>query len=114
MTEVFQYVAGILVIVGALFSLLSALGVLRFPDLYTRLHAAAKSGVVGAGLIILAIPLAALDPAIAARAVVAVAFLALTTPISAHLLARAALQAGVPPANITVVNDLEKESGGSS
>jgi multicomponent Na+:H+ antiporter subunit G len=112
--EVLQYLAGLFVLLGTLFSLLAAVGVLRFPDLYTRLHAAAKTGVVGAGFVLLALAIAALDPAIAIRAVVAIVFLGLTTPIAAHLLARAALLAGIAPANITVVNDLEKERPGSS
>jgi len=108
--EIFQYVAGIAVIVGAVFSLLAAIGLLRFPDLYTRLHAAAKTGVVGAGFVLLAVALAAFDVAVSLRALGGIVFLVLTTPVAAHLLARAALAAGIAPANITVVNDLANES----
>ena len=108
--EIFQYVAGIAVIVGAVFSLLAAIGLLRFPDLYTRLHAATKTGVVGAGFVLLAVALAAFDVAVSLRALGGIVFLVLTTPVAAHLLARAALAAGIAPANITVVNDLANES----
>ena len=108
--EIFQYVAGIAVIVGAVFSLLAAIGLLRFPDLYTRLHAATKTGVVGAGVVLLAVALAAFDVAVSLRALGGIVFLVLTTPVAAHLLARAALAAGIAPANITVVNDLANES----
>ena len=54
----------VLLVVGSLFSLLAALGLLRFPDLYTRMHAASKAGTVGSGLLLLAAGLHALDIAI--------------------------------------------------
>nr|WP_272210627.1 monovalent cation/H(+) antiporter subunit G [Marinicella sp. W31]MDC2876528.1 monovalent cation/H(+) antiporter subunit G [Marinicella sp. W31] len=44
-----------LMLAGALFALTAAIGVLRLPDLYSRMHAASKAGTVGAGLIFLAI-----------------------------------------------------------
>jgi len=107
--QAFQWLAGGLMLLGAAFGLLGAVGVLRFPDLYTRLHAASKAGLVGAGLVLLAAAIALFDAPVALRAMAAIVFLALTTPIAAHLLARAGLLAGVAPANITDVNDLEKE-----
>ena len=47
------YVAAALLLVGSLFCVVAALGLVRFPDLYTRLHAAAKAGPIGAGLVLL-------------------------------------------------------------
>ena len=41
-----QYIAAAFVLVGAVFGLLAAIGIVRLPDLYTRLHAASKAGVV--------------------------------------------------------------------
>lgn len=106
MIDVLQYLASILVIAGGVFSLLSAVGMIRLPDLYTRMHAASKSGVVGAGLVLLAIVLVSLDGAVIMRALLGIIFLVLTTPVAAHLLARAAYQAGISPAPETVLNDL--------
>ena len=60
--EILQYIAGVFVLIGCVFSLLAAIGVLRFPDLYTRLHAATKTGVVGAGFVLLALSVAGLMP----------------------------------------------------
>ncbi|HTJ57655.1 MAG TPA: monovalent cation/H(+) antiporter subunit G [Devosiaceae bacterium] len=111
--QVVQYVAGLFLIVGTGFSLLAAAGILRFPDLYTRLHAATKAGTVGAGFVLLAIAISATDLAVSFRALGGIIFLVLTSPIAAHLLARAAYLAGDRPANITVVNDLENESRGT-
>ena len=99
-----------MLIIGTGFSVLAAVGILRFPDVYTRLHAATKTGVVGAGFVLLAVAISAFDLAIGLRALAGIAFLVLTSPVAAHLLARAAYAAGIPPANITVVNDLAKES----
>ena len=94
MTELQLYLAAALILAGSLFSLLAAVGVVRLPDLLTRMHAASKAGVVGAGLILLSIAVVSGDSAIVLRAILGILFLALTTPVSAHLLARAALKAG--------------------
>lgn len=98
-------VAGTLLLIGAAFCALASLGILRFPDVYMRLHAASKAGPLGAGLILLAVALASSDWAIAVRGVLGCVFLVLTAPVSAHLLARAALRMGAPLASITSIND---------
>jgi multicomponent Na+:H+ antiporter subunit G len=97
MTQILQYLGAALLLVGAVFSLLAALGVLRLPDLYTRLHAASKAGVVGAGFMLVGAGIVSGDGAIVLRALLGMVFLLLATPISAHLLARAALRAGISP-----------------
>jgi multicomponent Na+:H+ antiporter subunit G len=96
MTELWNIIVGLLIIIGAFFTLFAALGVLRFPDLYTRMHAASKAGVFGSGLILIGLAIHASDVAISLRAVLAILFLILTTPISAHLLAKAAYAVGYP------------------
>jgi len=106
--EVFQYIAGIVMVFGALFSLLAAVGVLRLPDLYTRMHAASKAGTMGAGLSLAAIAVISFDGAVILRAAAGFVFLLLTAPVSAHLLARAAYLAGYSPSKLTVINDLDK------
>ena len=106
MVDLVQGAAAALVVIGALFALLAAVGLLRLPDLYTRMHAASKAGVVGAGLILLAVALVSFDAAVALRALLGIVFLVLTTPISAHLLARAAHLAAIPPASITNISEL--------
>lgn len=105
--ELAQYVAALLVVAGALFSLIAAIGVLRLPDLYTRLHAASKAGAVGAGLVLLGLAVASFDGAVVLRAVLGIVFLLLSTPVSAHLLARAAYRCGEKPTTATTVDDLK-------
>ena len=101
------YVAAVLLSVGSLLSAVAALGILRFPDVFTRLHAASKAGPLGAGLILLGLAFAFGDWAIAIRCVLGFFFLILTSPVSAHLLARAALRSGVTPDSRTSINDHE-------
>ena len=101
------YVAAGLLLIGSLLSAVAALGILRFPDVYTRLHAASKAGPLGAGLILLAVAFAAGDWAIAVRCVLGFLFLVLTSPVSAHLLARAALKAGTTPDPRTSIQEYD-------
>jgi len=83
--------AGVIcMIAGAFFVAVAALGVLRMPDLYTRMHAATKAGTLGAGLLLVGAALLLRDPWVTARAVLTVAFIVLTVPVASHLIARAA------------------------
>lgn len=105
--EISHYVAAALVIFGAGFGLIAAIGLLRLPDLYTRLHAASKAGATGAGAIFLAVAIESLDGAVILRALLGIVFLLLSTPVSAHLLARAAYRGGEAPGPGTTVDDLK-------
>lgn len=98
-SEIMLFVAALVIIAGSLFGLVAAIGVLRLPDLFTRMHAASKAGIVGAGLLMLGIAIVSADSAIILRALLGTLFLALTTPVAAHLLARAAIKAGHVPLN---------------
>jgi multicomponent Na+:H+ antiporter subunit G len=97
----------LLLLVGSAFAALGALGVLRFPDLYTRLHAASKAGPLGVGLTLLGAGLVTGDPWTILRTIVGLVFLILVSPVSAHLLARAATKSGVPPDSVTSINELQ-------
>lgn len=105
--NIIQYIAGTIMLLGALFSLLAAIGILRLPDLYTRMHAASKAGTMGAGLSLAAIAVISFDGSVILRAIAGFVFLLLTAPVSAHLLARAAYLAGYSPSSLTVINDLD-------
>lgn len=105
--EIAAFIAGTLILIGSVFSLLAAIGILRLPDLYTRMHAASKAGTMGSGLMFVAIAVFAFDGPVILRALVGFVFLLLTAPVSAHLLARAAYKAGYKPTESTVIDDLE-------
>lgn len=104
------YAGCALLLLGAVFSLIAAIGVLRLPDLYTRMHAASKAGAVGGGLVLIAVALLCFDVGVALRAIIGFVFLLLTTPVGAHLLARASYRAsGQSPVNM-VIDDLKSRS----
>lgn len=105
--QILSYAVGIFIIVGAIFCLAAAIGLLRLPDLYTRMHAASKAGSVGAGFGFLAIALSSLEGSVMLRAFAGFVFLLLTAPISAHLLARAAYFAGYKPAKVTKIDEMD-------
>lgn len=109
LVEVLQAIAALLIVIGSAFSLLAAVGLLRLPDIYTRMHAASKAGVLGAGLILLAVAIVSFDGAVALRAMLGIIFLVLTTPVAAHLLARAAYQTGIRLADLTGIDDLGRD-----
>ena len=107
MEALLQYIAAALVLGGSVFGLLAAIGIVRLPDLYTRLHAASKAGVVGSGLILLAVAMISTDPAVVLRAILGIVFLLLSTPIAAHLLARAAYKAEELPTVATTIEEID-------
>ncbi|SMC35431.1 multicomponent Na+:H+ antiporter subunit G [Fulvimarina manganoxydans] len=94
MTALFYLVESALVLIGSTFIALAALGVVRLPDVYTRMHSASKAGSVGSGLILLALALNSEALPETLRALAAIFFFLLTAPISAHLLAKASYTVG--------------------
>lgn len=85
-----------LLLSGAAFSILGSLGMWRMPDLYTRLQASTKAGTLGVACIMCAAAIHFADLAVAVRALLVVAFLFLTAPVAAHIIARAAHFTRVP------------------
>lgn len=110
MSDIALFAGGAVLLIGSVFMLLAAVGVLRLPDLYTRMHAASKAGAVGGGLILIAVALMSQDAAVSLRAIVGVFFLVLTTPVSAHLLARASYVAGYRPCDETVLDEIKSNT----
>jgi monovalent cation/proton antiporter MnhG/PhaG subunit len=96
MTAIVEILAALLLVAGAAVVALAALGVARLPDPFSRMHAAAKAGVAGAGLLLLGAGLAFGTTSAVLTTLVAVAFLVLTAPLASHALGRAAYVAGAP------------------
>lgn len=81
--------ADILILLGLSILTIGVYGIVRLPDVYTQLHASSKAGFLGIAALLAAAAVQG-DGAIIARAVLIVALLAITTPVSAHAIARAA------------------------
>ena len=92
MTEI---VASVLMIAGAFFMIVATVGLLRLPDLYTRMHAISKAGTVGAGLLLIGITVHFGHLSFTTRAVAVILFIILTAPVASHLIGRAGYLSGV-------------------
>ena len=84
--------AGILCLLGGGFALIAALGILRLPDVLTRMHASTKAGVLASALILVALAIQFQDAAVTAKAIATIVFLMLTGPIAAHMLGRSSVE----------------------
>ena len=89
-------VAGILLLIGGLAMLLAGFGVLRMPDLFMRMQAATKAATLGVGCTLLAVAVHFGELGVTTRSLLIIAFLFLTAPVAAHVIARAAYSIGVP------------------
>lgn len=87
--------ADALTLLGLLLLTVGVYGVVRLPDVYTQLHSASKAGFLGVAALLAAASVSG-DGAIIARALLIVALLAVTTPVAAHAVARAARRRGEP------------------
>ena len=86
----------IVILLGSGLTLVAALGLLRLPDLYTRMHAASKAGAAGSGLLLLAVAMQSGATMVWIKCLMAIVFFLLTAPVAAHLLAKAAAREGQP------------------
>lgn len=91
MAEVADTAVEVLVLVGSMFVLLAGVGILRFPDVYARMHAATKASTLGLALVGIAAAVALDDGRW--QALLAVVFIFITAPSAAHLVGRAAYRA---------------------
>jgi multicomponent Na+:H+ antiporter subunit G len=88
---------GALLLAALFFHAVAALGVIRLPDFYTRLHAVSKAETLGVVLTVSAVALSAGVSVLAAKLVLVAVFLFLANPTSTHAIARAALRTGLKP-----------------
>jgi multicomponent Na+:H+ antiporter subunit G len=97
MNDILDMASWVLLSAGGFFCIAGAIGMLRMPDFYTRVHAASVSDTLGAGLILLGLALQAGWTLVAAKLAVIGLLIFFTSPAATHALARAALGRGVQP-----------------
>ncbi len=105
MAFLFELLVSLLIVLGGLFALVGAFGMVKLPDLLTRLHAPTKATTLGVGGALAAsmVFFAGLEGTLSIHEVLITAFLFLTAPVSAHFIAKAhlhehtELRAGLPP-----------------
>jgi multicomponent Na+:H+ antiporter subunit G len=96
---------------GSIFMLLSAIGIVRMPDLFTRMHAATKVGTVGIICIVTAVALYFEEMKVVAPAILIILFFLATAPVAAHMIGRAAYLFGIPLWRGTVVDEWRGKTG---
>jgi multicomponent Na+:H+ antiporter subunit G len=85
---------------GVFFLVVAAIGFIRLPDVFSRLHVTGVIDTLGAPLILLGTAVYLGPNLVAGKLILAIAFIAITSPLVGHLLARAALEAGHRPGMI--------------
>lgn len=96
-----------LLLAGSGLLLLAAVGIVRMPDLFTRMQTATKGATLGITCILISVALSMGDFGLAIRALLAVAFFFLTAPVAAHMIGRAAYFVGVPLWHGTIADELK-------
>ncbi len=92
---IFDLLVVLLLFTGALFFIIGTIGFLRFPDVYTRLHAATKCDTLGLGMILAGIMLYEGATFASVKLMFIIIFVFLTNPTAAHAIARAAYKHGI-------------------
>lgn len=84
----------LLLLLGSFFVVIASVGIVRMPDLYTRMHSATKAGTVGLSLLLLALAFAIPEISVISRVLGTILFVFLTAPVAAHILGLAMKQTG--------------------
>lgn len=94
---ILDVISAIMLLAGGVFGILGGIGLLRFPDLYGRLHAAGITDTLCAFLIIGGLLIQAGLALVSIKLALILLFMIFTAPTASHALARAALAAGIEP-----------------
>ena len=98
-------------VIGVLFIIVTAIGLYRLPDLYTRTHAASKSATLGVMCVLIGVFLHfwLIEGNFHPRILLGILFIFITSPVGGHILSRSSYIAGVKPWRGTVKDDLKEE-----
>jgi multicomponent Na+:H+ antiporter subunit G len=100
-----EWVSAGLFIAGAVFGLLAGIGLLRMPDVFTRMQASTKASTLGLGCLLASVALRNPELSFVVRAASIAAFMLLTSAVAAHVIARAAARSGAPIWKGTIVDE---------
>ncbi|MBD3290099.1 Na+/H+ antiporter subunit G [candidate division KSB1 bacterium] len=103
---ILEWIASIFLVTGAFFMLVAALGVIKLPDVFTRMHAATKASSFGTGLMLVGTIAYFREPFIFLESLLVIVFIFLTAPVASHMIGRAAYLLKVPLWQGTVVDQL--------
>lgn len=112
LATVADVLAAICLLTGAFLSLVAAIGLVRLPDLLTRMHAVTKPQVLGLILVVLGLALRLRDPAVLGLLLLVVVTQMATTTVSSHMVGRASFRAGQVREDLLVVDELSHRDDG--
>jgi multicomponent Na+:H+ antiporter subunit G len=87
----------VLIAAGSLFLIVGGIGILRLPDFYSRIHPAGITDTMGAWLVLVGLMLASESWMVTVKLAMLLVFLAITSPLATHALAKAAFMRGLRP-----------------
>ncbi|MFC0337257.1 multicomponent Na+:H+ antiporter subunit G [Kushneria avicenniae] len=90
-----ELLQGLLLLAGSLFMFVAALGIVRLPDLLTRMHASTKGASLGVMLLMAGVALHFLEEVVFARTIAITFFVLMTAPVAAHAIGRAGYFVGI-------------------
>lgn len=113
MSLIIEIISSFFILAGVIFIVISGIGLIRLPDFYIRISAITKAITLGITLLLIGIGIYFNDLVIAGKVITIFFFMTLTSPVSAHIIARAATKNKVPFWDKTVLDDfnpyLEKQ-----
>lgn len=92
-----EVVSGALIIAGSFFIIVASIGILRFPDFFSRIHPAGKTDTLGQGLILTGLMVHEGFTLVSIKLAIIIIFLLNANPLATHALANAAMLAGIKP-----------------
>lgn len=103
---VWDVVAAVLLLSGSFFTLMAAIGVLRLPDLLSRMHAATKPQVIGLMLVVLGLAVRLRDLKVLGFLLLIVVMQMMTSVVAGHMVGRASYRSGQVRRDLLVVDEL--------
>ena len=97
MTLVIEYASWVLILLGSFFTIVGAFGMVRMPEIFTRMHAASVTDTLGVGFLILGMSLQAGFGLVTLKLLFLLALFVFTGPVVTHALAQACLHEGIKP-----------------
>ncbi|MDN3637978.1 monovalent cation/H(+) antiporter subunit G [Simiduia curdlanivorans] len=97
MDQVMDILSGCFLLVGILFLVSGAVGVLRFPDFFTRMHAASVTDTLAAGSILIGLMLQSPNGMVVVKLIMILMMMLFINPSASHALAKAAVYSGLRP-----------------
>ena len=109
-SEAVEFIAALFILFGGIISVISAFGIIRFPDVYSRAHAATKSSTLAVLLTLFGafIYFWISEGIISVRLILGIIFVYITSPTAGHLIIRAAYRSNVARTETTKVDELKE------